>query len=128
MADTGTLLVRTYVSNAQIPIPGATVIVSKPNGSGRQTLLSIQRTDESGVSPPITLEAPEPAGSLTPGNNGSAFSDYTLVVEHPDYQLALFDKLQIFPGVETVQDVPMIPLSPNQRNENDPVTVTPQPL
>lgn len=128
MAETGTLLVRTYVSNAQIPIPGATVIVSKPNGSGRQTLLSIQRTDESGVSAPITLEAPEPAGSLTPGNNGPAFSDYTLVVEHPDYQLALFDKLQIFPGVETVQDVPLIPLSANERNENDLVTVTPQPL
>ena len=128
MAQTGILLVRTYVSNAQIPIPGATVIVSKPDGNGLQKLLSIQRTNESGVAPPITLEAPDPAGSLSPGNNGSAFSNYTLVVEHPDYQLALFDDLQIFPGVETIQDVPLIPLSPNERNESDLVTVTPQPL
>ena len=128
MAQNGTLLVRTFVSNAQLPVSGATVIVSKPDGAGRQKLLSIQLTDESGVASPITLEAPDTSGSLTPGNNGSAFADYTLVVEHPGYQLALFDKLQIFPGVETVQDVPLIPLSPNERNESDLVTVTPQPL
>ena len=128
MVQNGILLVRTFVSNAQIPGPGATVIVSKPDGTGRQKLLSIQLTNESGVAPPIRLEAPEVAGSLTPGNNGSAFSDYTLVVEHPGYQLALFDNLQIFPGVETIQDVPLVPLSPNERNESDLVTVTPQPL
>ena len=128
MAQNGTLLVRTFVSNAQIPVSDATVIVSQPDGNGRQKLLAIQLTDESGSASPITLEAPEVAGSLTPGNNGSAFSDYTLVVEHPGYQLALFDKLQVFPGVETIQDVPLIPLSPNQRNESDLVTVTPQPL
>lgn len=128
MAQNGTLVVRTFVSNAQIPVSGATVIVSKPDGTGLQKLLSIQRTNESGVAPAITLEAPDPAGSLSPGNNGSAFSDYTLVVEHPGYQLALFDQLQVFPGVETVQDVPLIPLSPNERNESDLVTVTPQPL
>lgn len=128
MAQNGILLVRTFVSNAQLPVSGATVIVSKPDGGGRQKLLSIQLTDESGVAPPITLEAPDPSGSLSPGNNGSAFSNYTLVVEHPDYQLALFDQLQVFPGVETVQDVPLIPLSPNNRNESDLITVTPQPL
>lgn len=128
MAESGSLIVRTFVSRAQLPVSDATVIVSVPSGDGRQKLLSIQRTNESGVAGPITLEAPDLAGSLTPGNNGSAFSSYTLVVEHPDYQLALYDKLQIFPGVETVQDVPLIPLSANGRNESDLTTVTPQPL
>lgn len=128
MAQSGTLIVRTFVSRAQFPVSGATVIVSVPNGDGRHKLLSIQQTNESGVAGPITLTTPDTAGSLTPGNNGAAFSDYTLIVEHPDYQLALFDNLQVFPGVETVQDVPLIPLSANGRNENDLVTVTPQPL
>lgn len=128
MAQNGTLLVRTYVSAAQIPVAGATVVVSKPDGAGRHTLLAIRSTDESGVAAPIALEAPELSGSLTPDASGPAFSDYTLVVEHPGYQLALFDQLQVFPGVETVQDVPLIPLSPNERNENGLVTVTPQPL
>jgi hypothetical protein len=128
MAQNGTLLVRAFVSNAQLPVPGATVIVSKPEPNGRQRLLSIQLTNENGVAGPITLEAPDTAGSLNPGNNGSSFYDYTLLVEHPGYQLAVFEELQIFPGVETVQDIPLIPLSANGRNESDTVTVTPQPL
>ena len=101
MAQNGTLLVRTFLSDAQIPVSGATVVVSQPGENGKQKLLSIQLTDESGSTSPITLEAPDPSGSLAPGHNGSAFSNYTLVVEHPDYQLALFDNLQVFPGVET---------------------------
>lgn len=128
MAQNGTLLVRAFVSNAQLPVPGATVIVSKPEPNERQRLLSIQLTNENGVAGPITLEAPDTAGSLNPGNNGSSFYDYTLLVEHPGYQLAVFEELQIFPGVETVQDIPLIPLSANGRNESDTVTVTPQPL
>ena len=130
MAQNGTLIVRAFLSNAQLPIPGATVIVSAPSGGGdgRQKLLSIQLTNESGVAGPITLEAPDKSESITPGHNGTAFSNYTLIVEHPDYQLALYDNLQVFPGVETVQDVPMIPLSANGRNESDLTTVTPQPL
>lgn len=128
MAQNGTLLVRTFVSDAQFPVSSATVIVSKPDMNGRQKLLSIQLTDENGVAGPIVLDAPDASGSLTPGHNGSAFSDYTLVVEHPGYQLAFFQELQIFPGVETVQEIPLIPLSANGRNESDVITVTPQPL
>lgn len=128
MADSGTLIVRTFVSRAQLPVSDATVIISSPGADGRQKLVSILRTNESGVAGPIALEAPAAAGSLSPGHNSSAFSSYTLVVEHPNYQLALFDQLQIFPGVETIQDVPLIPLSANGRNESDLTTVTPQPL
>ena len=128
MAQSGTLFVRTFVSRAQLPVSGATVIVSAPESDGRHKLLAIRQTNESGVAGPITLEAPDAAGSLTPGQNGTAFSAYTLVVEHPDYQLAVFDQLQVFPGVETVQDVPLIPLSANEKDRSDLVTVTPQPL
>lgn len=128
MAQTGTLLIRTYISNAQLPIPDAIVIVSVPGADGKQTLLSIQQTDQNGVAGPITLTAPDIAGSLTPGQNGSAFSSYTVTVEHPGYQLAVFDQLQIFPGIETVQDVPLIPLSPSGKDRQDLTTVTPQPL
>ena len=128
MAQSGTLIVRAFVSRAQLPVSGATVIVSVPDNTGKQKLLSISQTNESGVAGPVILEAPEVSGSLTPGNNGSAFSNYMLVVEHPNYQLALFENLQVFPGVETVQDVPLIPLSINGRNESNLTTVTPQPL
>lgn len=128
MAQSGTLLVRAFVSRAQLPVSDATIVVSLPDGTGRQKLLSIARTDESGIAGPIMLNAPDVFASLAPGSNTPAFSNYILVVEHPDYQLALYEGLQVFPGVETVQDVPLIPISANGRNEADPTVITPQPL
>ena len=128
MPEKGTLIIRTYLSTAQFPVSDATVIISAPNGDGRQKLISILMTDQSGIAGPVSLDAPTPEGSQTPGTPDSAFSTYTLVVEHPDYQLAVFSPLQIFPGVETVQDVPLIPLSPGGNDSQDLTSVTPQPL
>ena len=128
MAQNGTLAARTFVSRAQLPIADAIVIVAAHEPDGRHKLVSIMRTNESGVAGPISLPAPDIAGSITPGQNGSAFSSYSLIAEHPNYQLALFENLQIFPNVETVQDIAMIPLSANGRNEDDLTTITPQPL
>jgi hypothetical protein len=128
LADSGKLLVRTFISTAQLPVSGATVIVSVPRDDGRQELVSIRMTNQNGLAGPIELEAPDAAGSQTPGSRDPVFSSYTLVLEHPDFQLAAFDKLQIFSGVETVQDVPLIPLSANGTDRQDLTTVTPQPL
>ena len=68
-------------------------------------------------------------GGILPGG-GPPFSDYSLVVEHPGYYLATFEKLQIFPGIETVQNVPLVPLPqpPAGQDAAEPVVVTPQPL
>lgn len=128
MEQTGTLLVRVFLSRAQLPISNAMVIVSLTENDGRQRLLATRLTDESGVAGPITLVAPAESGSLTPGNGSAPFYRYNLVVDHPGYQLAVFHDLQIFPGVETVQDVPMLPLADEGRTESDLTTVTPQPL
>lgn len=128
MAQNGTLIARTFVSRAQLPIADAIVVVAVHEHDGRHKLVSIMRTNESGVAGPVSLPAPDVAGSITPGQNGSAYSSYSLIAEHPDYQLALFENLQIFPNIETVQDIAMIPLSANGRNEDDLTTVTPQPL
>lgn len=126
MAETGTLRVRTYVSTAQFPVSGATVIVSAPNKDGRHKLLFIALTDQNGVVGPITLDAPARELGLTPGQKETAFSSYTIVVEHPDYQLAVFEQLQVFSGIETIQDVPLIPISANGKDRQDMTVVTPQ--
>ena len=129
MAQTGSLIIRAFTSQAQLPVSGATVIISSPAEDGRRKVLSIQTTDESGGTQPVRLEAPDLSLSESPGG-AVPFSDYSLVVEHPDYYLATFEKLQVFPGVETVQNVSLIPLpQPAGDNINAvPVVVTPQPL
>ena len=129
MPQTGSLIVRVFTSQAQLPVSGATVIISSRAENNLHKVYSIQTTDSSGNTKPFQLEAPDPAPSQTP-NGAAPFADYSLVVEHPEYYLATFEKLQVFPGVETVQDVPLVPL-PQPAGEDinaAPVVVTPQPL
>ena len=129
MPQTGSLIVRVFTSQAQLPISGATVIISSRAEDNRHKVFSIQTTDSSGSTKAFQLEAPDISLSESPG--GSApFSDYSLVVEHPEYFLATFEQLQVFPGVETVQNVPLIPLPQPAGGSGsaEPVVVTPQPL
>ena len=129
MPQTGSLVVRAFTSQAQLPVSGATVIISSQDEDGRRKVFSIQTTDESGGTKPFTLEAPDKDLSMSPGG-AAPFSNYALVVEHPEYYLATFEKLQVFPGVETVQNVPLIPL-PQPAGDDvtaAPVVITPQPL
>ncbi len=129
MPQTGSLVVRAFTSLAQLPVSGATVIISSQEEDGRRKVYSIQTTDESGGTQPIQLEAPDQSLSESPGG-AAPFSDYSLVVEHPEYYLATFEKLQVFPGIETVQNVPLVPLPQPAGGDITaaPVVVTPQPL
>ena len=129
MPQTGSLAVRVFTSQAQLPVSGATVIISSRAEDNRHNVFSIQTTDSSGSTQSFQLDAPDPALSQSPGGE-SPFSSYSLVVEHPGYYLATFEKLQIFPGIETVQNVPLVPLPqpPAGQDAAEPVVVTPQPL
>lgn len=129
MAQNGSLIVRVFASRAQLPIEGATVLVSQRDDQGLHQLLSALVTDESGIAGPISLPAPDMVLSQNPGTP-LPFSSYSLVVEHPGYQVAVFRDLQIFSGVETTQSVPLIPLSiPETDAPRQQITqVTPQPL
>lgn len=126
MPTSGSLIVRVFVSRAQLPIPGATVIVYTNGSNGQHNLLAIRHTNESGIAGPIELATNGSLG-LTP-DAPIPFTNYQLVVEHPNYQLALFEDLQVFPGVETIQDVPLIPLSVPEGSDSNTTTVTPQQL
>ena len=129
MPQTGSLIVRVFTSQAQLPVSGATVIISSRTEDNRYNVFSIQTTDSSGSTRSFNLDAPDLILSESPGG-GPPFSNYSLVVEHPEYYLATFEKLQIFPGVETVQNVPLVPLPqpPAGQDAAVPVVVTPQPL
>ena len=126
MSQTGSLIVRTYVSQAQLPVPNATVIIYSIMQNDQKNLIAIRATNESGIAGPIELTAGDSKG-LTP-DSPIPFTDYQLLVEHPDYQLAIFRDLQIFPGVQTLQDVALIPLSVPEGVDSNTTTVTPQTL
>lgn len=131
MQETGSLRVRVFTSRAQLPVQGAAVILSTPIEGGRRELLSILRTDSSGLARTVTLNTPDQNLSQDPGNL-DPFAAYTIVVEHPNYYLAVFDGVQVFSGIETVQDVALNPLpqpvQPGDDGADAPIVVTPQRL
>ena len=127
MQATGTLSVRVYTSQAQIPLEGATVVVAAPGEEGKYKLLSIQNTDSSGQICPVTIDAPALGESTSPGGlpgDGAPFALCNVWAEQPGYAMLQMENVQIFPGVETVQDMELIPLpqglcSLQQRNAWD---------
>jgi hypothetical protein len=111
LQDSGTLLVQVTASRASLPVKDATVVITTPALDGRYDLVSLTETDESGLSGPIYLKTPESAdGGQTPGG-ATPFSMYSLWVEHPEYTLAFVENFQVFPGVESVQQISLIPLA-----------------
>ena len=127
MQATGTLSVRVYTSQAQIPLEGATVVVAAPGKEGKWKLLSIQSTDSSGLIRPVTIDAPALGESTSPGGlpgDGEPFSLCEVWAEQQGYAMLQVSGVQIFPGVETMQNMELIPLpqglcSLQQRDERD---------
>ena len=127
MQATGTLIVRVYTSQAQIPLEGATVVVAAPGAEGKWKLLSIQNTDSSGKIRPVLIDAPALGESTSPGGlpgDGAPFAQCSVWAEQPGYAMLQVAGVQIFPGVETIQDMELIPLpqglcSLQQRDERD---------
>ena len=118
----GTLTVRVYTSQAQIPIAGATVVVTAPGKNGKRKLLSVQATDRSGEVRAISIPTPELGESTAPQQSGSEapFAVCNVWAEHPGYTMLEAEGVQIFPGVETVQDMGRLTSAPRTRSSSPP--------
>lgn len=118
MADTGTLVVRVYTSQAQIPLEGATVVVASPchETVGKFNLFSVQVTNRSGQIQPVIIETPDKHESTGPQEEGEdePFTHCCVWAEHPGFAMLQVEGVQVFPGVETLQDMELTPLSEGQ--------------
>ena len=127
MQATGTLSVRVYTSQAQIPLEGATVVVAAPGEEGKWNLLSIQCTNSSGKIKNVSIDTPALGESTSPGGlpgNGVPCALCSVWAEQPGYAMLQVENVQVFPGVETVQNMELIPLpqglcSLQQRDQRD---------
>ena len=108
--QTGTVQVHVYTSRANLPLEGATVVITQRDDLGRDILLSTQKTDESGNTAPITIAAPPRSGSLSPGER-QAFSYVDITADAPRYERVVIRDVQIFPGIVSLQAVQMLPLT-----------------
>lgn len=111
MQEIGTLQVRVFTSRAEIPVMGATVLITRPTGRGKLELLSLQVTDPSGLTRPIQVETPPAQDSVRPGDDPRPFASCDVWAEQPGYAMLLVEGVQVFPNVLTIQPMELVPLS-----------------
>lgn len=110
MARSGTLQVRVYASQAEIPVTGAAVMVASRGTDGKYQLISLQETDDSGNIKPVKVDAPPASESTAPQQMEQPFAAVDVWVEHPGYEVMWLEDVQVFAGQTTQQQVELNPL------------------
>lgn len=128
MTGTGYLTVRISTSDAELPIEDATVTVTQDTPGGVK-LLAVRITDRSGVVPNIAIVTPALNESLSPGGP-IPYTAVDVTVDRPGYDRALIENVQLFPGIQSQQDISLVPQSsvPEVFNMTNVVDITAQDL
>ena len=125
---TGTLIFRVYTSNANIPVEGATVVVQSQDAP--TSLLALRVTNSSGETDPVVVPTPDRDLSQAPEASVQPWTGLRVLIEHPEFEKVTLEGVQVFPGIETIQTVRLIPLlefDPQYSGQQD-FEFTPQPL
>ena len=104
----GTLKIRTYTAGGALPVSGATVRILGAEEDNRLVAYSLA-TDRDGMTREIVLPTPALSYSLTPAPSAKPYSLYNVEITAPGYYTKIINGLTVFPGVNSVQLVNMIP-------------------
>ena len=110
--SSGTLRVRAYTASGALPVEGATVRIMGALENNRLVAYS-SITDRNGQSDLFTLPAPSVNYSLAPMANELPYSVYDLEISAPGYYTKKIRGITVFPGINSIQLINMIPGSGN---------------
>ena len=116
----GYMIVRVTTARGAIPLEGAIVSVHNYDPEfevGRGDVISVHKTNSSGLTDRITLPAPPRELSQSPGN-GKSYESYNLYVSLPGYYKKEYVSVPVFEGITAIQNVDMIPLPDNGQTDN----------
>ena len=106
----GTLSVRAFVARGALPVSGAVVRITGAEEQNRSVIHSLI-TDRDGVTPPVSLPAPNRNLSLTPHPSATPYALYDIEVSADGYFPKKLVGVPVFPGIYSLQPVNMIPES-----------------
>jgi len=128
LASQGSVVARVYTSDAYIPLPDIPVsfFITAPDGSSR--LLTVVRTNSSGLTPPVAVQTPDLSASLSPSTGVVPYTPIEIRADVPGYGSIRAEGVQIFPGVETVQGLRFFPKAGNMPDSTVLIKEPPQNL
>jgi len=104
----GYIQVHAYTSFAQLPLQDVAITVTDTDGAA----IAMRLTNRSGLlDKPIEITVPDLSASQTPNTGVIPFTTVDLYAKLEDYEEIHIERLQIFPGIITNQNLEMIPLS-----------------
>ena len=106
----GKLRIRAFTAGGALPVENALVKIRGAEEDNRLVAYTLV-TDFNGLTPEVTLPAPSPEYSLSPDPSEAPFSVYDVEISAPGYYTKRISGLTVFPGVNSVQLVNMIPYS-----------------
>lgn len=127
MSARGYIQVHAYTSYAQIPLKDVAVSVTDAGGAA----IALRLTNRSGeLDAPIEIEVPDLSAGQSPNTGIIPFAVVNLYARLNNYEAIEIENLQIFPGVTTLQNLEMIPLSelPKSWNKLEVFPIPPQNL
>ena len=105
----GKLVVRASAASGAVPIPNATVIVRSSENEGDIRVIGVLKTDESGLTAPLSVPTPPLSESLTPGGK-QPFREISAEISADGYLTSVNINIPIYPGITSIQPVNLIPL------------------
>ena len=118
LASQGTVIARVYTSDAYLPLQGAPVTFTQTSENGSAQLLAIRLTDSSGLTAPLLIDTPDVSESLTPGMPLRPYAVVDISVSYPDYSSFRAEGVQVFPGIVTIQGLPLNPVTAGERDSS----------
>ena len=107
---TGYLRVSVTSGGLAYPVEGAIVLIRDGNvQTGSTGVIYSLRTDRSGQTPSVPLEAKDGALSESPGN-ASPFTLYSVEVMKEGYARSFINEVQVFEGISATLPVNLVPL------------------
>ncbi len=107
MSATGTIQVRAFTSQAQLPLQDVAVTVTAADG----TAIALRLTDRSGLISPISIPVPDQAESQSPDPEQRPYALVNLYAHREGFEGVESENIQIFANTHTIQDLNLIPLA-----------------